>query len=115
MSVEVDNTQLQKDGGAGVADTRAQMPAARKEEDNDFAALLHAYEERAQTFSEGEVIKGRVIAISAAGVVVDVGFKSEGIIPAEQFMDDHGKLNVAVGDSVDVFLEQTENSNGYVV
>jgi small subunit ribosomal protein S1 len=116
MSVEVDNTQLQKEAGSDAADTQAaQMPDVRKEEENSFAALLHAYEERAQTFSEGEVIKGRVIAISAAGVVVDVGFKSEGIIPAEQFVDDHGKLNIKVGDSVDVFLEQTENSNGYVV
>src|SRR5512135_2046400 len=115
MSVEVDNTQLQKDGGVGAADTRAQMPAARKEEDNDFAALLHAYEERAQTFSEGEVIKGRVIAISGGGVIVDVGFKSEGIIPIEQFTNDRGQVTIKAGDAVDVFLEQTEDSNGYVV
>jgi small subunit ribosomal protein S1 len=85
------------------------------EEDGDFRALLAAYEGRTQTFSEGEVIKGRIIAITAAGVVVDVGFKSEGIIPVEQFQDDAGRCTVKVEDVVDVFLEQTEDSHGYVV
>ncbi len=85
------------------------------EEENDFESLLAAYEGRSQSFSEGEVIKGRVIAISAGGVVVDVGFKSEGIIPLEQFQDDKGRLNVKVGDEIDVFLEQTEDADGYVV
>ncbi len=91
-------------------------PDARgTEEDNNFESLLAAYEGRTQSFSEGEVIKGRVIAISAGGVVVDVGFKSEGIIPLEQFQDDKGQINVKVGDQIDVFLEQTEDADGYVV
>jgi len=116
MSVEVDSTQPRKSPSAAEAANTAPVtapPAA--DEDGSFESLLQAYEERAQTFSEGEVIKGKVIAITAGGVIVDVGFKSEGIIPAEQFMDDQGKLNVLLGDSVDVFLEQTENANGYVV
>ncbi len=117
MSVEVDNTRFQKGSSAAEA---ASQPAPERaaqgaEDEGSFESLLHAYEERAQTFSEGEVIKGKVIAITAGGVIVDVGFKSEGIIPAEQFMDDLGQLGVKVGDSVDVFLEQTENANGYVV
>ena len=85
------------------------------EEEASFETLLAAYEGRTQSFSEGEVIKGKIIAISGGGVVVDVGFKSEGIIPAEQFMDDRGQVTIQVGDSVDVFLEQTEDSRGYVV
>jgi small subunit ribosomal protein S1 len=56
-----------------------------------------------------------VIAVSGGGVVVDVGFKSEGIIPIEQFQDEKGQLHAKVGDEIDVFLEQTEDSNGYVV
>ena len=50
----------------------AQEPKAQEE---DFQTLLAAYEGRSQTFSEGEVIKGKVIALSGGGVIVDVGFK----------------------------------------
>src|SRR5215510_12090805 len=85
------------------------------EAENDFKTLLAAYEGRTQRFSEGEVVKGRIIAISGGGVVVDVGFKSEGIIPLEQFLDDRGRHSIKVDDIVDVFLEQTEDSSGYVV
>ena len=83
--------------------------------ENDFKTLLAAYEGRTQRFSEGEVVKGRIIAISGGGVVVDVGFKSEGIIPLEQFLDDRGRHSLKMGDVVDVFLEQTEDASGYVV
>jgi len=89
--------------------------AAGQQEDEDFKSLLASYEGRTQKFSEGEVIKGRVIAISAGGVIVDVGFKSEGVIPTEQFLDDHGRCTVKAGDQIDVFLEQTEDANGHVV
>src|SRR5207247_2574954 len=87
--------------------------ADRSEE--DFKSLLAAYEGKTQTFSEGEVIKGRVIAISGGGVIVDVGFKSEGVVPLEQFLDESGRSTVKMGDMVDVFLEQTEDSEGHVV
>src|SRR5512139_2977855 len=78
---------------------------AKESDENSFEALLAAYEGRTQSFSEGEVIRGKVIAISGGGVIVDVGFKSEGIIPLEQFMNDRGQVTVKAGDSIDVFLE----------
>ena len=80
-----------------------------REEEPSFESLLAAYEDRTQTFSEGEVIRGKVIAVTGTSVIVDVGFKSEGIIPLEQFLDEHGEVSVQVGDVVDVFLEQTED------
>ena len=86
-----------------------------REEEPSFESLLAAYEDRTQTFSEGEVIRGKVIAVTGTSVIVDVGFKSEGIIPLEQFLDEHGEVSVQVGDVVDVFLEQTEDSRGHVV
>ncbi len=117
MSLDVNNAQ----GTAGASATvekqsRPNEPRANGQEpENDFESLLAAYEGRTQTFSEGEVIKGRVIAVTGNGVVVDVGFKSEGIIPIEQFTDEQGKVSVKVGDAIDVFLEATEDSHGYVV
>ncbi len=117
MSFEVNGTQpaatrlKQED-----APTPPPAPAGSgHDNENDFAALLNAYEGKTQTFSEGEVVKGRVIAVTPNGVVVDVGFKSEGIIPIEQFADDRGQISVKMGDTVDVFLEATEDAAGYVV
>jgi small subunit ribosomal protein S1 len=103
--------------GADVQDRAAAGLTAgqREESEGNFAALLSAYENRTQSFSEGEVIKGRIIALSGGGVIIDVGFKSEGIIPLEQFLDDKGQSQIKVGDTVDVFLEQTEDAHGHVV
>src|SRR5262245_1223181 len=102
MSSEVNDTQ-RVPVGTPARDAGPRPPEApAHDSEPDFETLLAAYEGRTQSFSEGEVIKGRVIAISNGGVVVDVGFKSEGIIPLEQFMDDHGRTSLKVGDVVDV-------------
>ncbi|MFH1573688.1 MAG: 30S ribosomal protein S1 [Acidobacteriota bacterium] len=117
MSLEFNNTQPQGNGEDEKAPRPhdSPAPAQQKEAEGDFESLLAAYDRRGQRFSEGEVVRGKVIAISASGVVVDVGFKSEGIIPIEQFHDEKGTLLVQTGDEVDVFLEQTEDADGYVV
>src|SRR5206468_9548295 len=118
MSFDVNETRPRA-ADSSPEDGKTQEPEVfepgHSEEENDFRTLLAAYEGRSQTFSEGEVIKGKIIAISGGGVVVDVGFKSEGIIPTEQFLDESGRCAVKVGDVVDVFLEATEDSQGYVV
>jgi hypothetical protein len=117
MSFDLNDSQ--SNTGRMPEDVPAQPAASarqgQEERESDFESLLAAYEGRSQTFSEGEVIKGRVIAVTGGGVVVDVGFKSEGIIPIGQFQDDKGQVHVKVGDTIDVFLEQTEDANGYVV
>src|SRR5213596_2746597 len=113
------DTNDTRSGAGGISSEK--RPSASRETpagqqpDEDFKSLLDSYEGRTQSFSEGEVIKGRVIAISAGGVIVDVGFKSEGVIPTEQFLDEQGRCTVKEGDQIDVFLEQTEDANGHVV
>ncbi|MBN2338728.1 MAG: 30S ribosomal protein S1 [Acidobacteria bacterium] len=97
------------------AENASPAEAGTREEEASFESLLAAYEGKTQTFSEGEVIRGKVIAVTGGGVIVDVGFKSEGIIPAEQFLNERGEVAVQTGDVVDVFLEQTEDSRGHVV
>jgi len=117
MSLDINDAQTPAGGSAeGSAQSRRQASTgADQHEENNFEALLAAHEGRTQSFSEGEVIRGKVIAISGGGVIVDVGFKSEGIIPIAQFTDEQGRVSIKVGDPVDVFLEQTEDSEGYVV
>jgi small subunit ribosomal protein S1 len=64
-------------------------------------------------FEEGEVVRGRVVYVGTGEVLVDVGYKSEGAIPIEEFHR-AGKLP-NVGDEIDVYLEAKEDSEGLIV
>jgi small subunit ribosomal protein S1 len=84
-------------------------------DDAAYERLLDMYDVSFKNFAEGEVVKGIVLQVSESEVIVDVGYKSEGIIPVDEFRDETGKLSIKVGDSVDVLLEKTEDKEGYVV
>ena len=77
--------------------------------EENFAELVESSFHKAQ---EGQMRKGVVVQITPEHVMVDVGSKSEGQIPIDQFMDSEGKLTVAVGDEVEVFLEDMGDSGG---
>jgi small subunit ribosomal protein S1 len=64
-------------------------------------------------FEEGEVVRGHVVHVSATEVLVDVGYKSEGSIPIEEFQRS-GQLP-KVGEELDVYLEAKEDSEGLIV
>ena len=64
-------------------------------------------------FEEGEVVRGRVVHVGTSEVLVDVGYKSEGAIPIEEFLR-HGGLP-GVGDEIEVYLEAKEDSEGLIV
>ena len=63
----------------------------------------------------GELINGKVIAIQKDAVLVDIGFKSEGHIPLNQFQDKEGKVTVEIGDEVEVLMLSPENESGEIV
>src|SRR5213593_1057263 len=69
-----------------------------------YERLLDMYDVSFKNFAEGEVVKGIVLQVSESEVIVDVGYKSEGIIAIEEFRDETGKVNVKMGDTVDVLL-----------
>ncbi len=98
-----------------VADTTTDVEDVGEEEihddSEDFAKL---YEESIRDLREREVVSGTVVGISQDGVLVDVGYKSEGIIPKAQFTDESGELTIAEGDTVEVFLEKKEDSEGLI-
>jgi len=82
---------------------------------DEYEKLLDLYDVSFKNLAEGEVVKGRVLRILPNEVVVDVGYKSEGLIDIEEFTDPSGRVRVEVGDTIDVLLEKTENQEGYVV
>ncbi|MBI5285978.1 MAG: 30S ribosomal protein S1 [Deltaproteobacteria bacterium] len=69
------------------------------------------YEESIRKLREGEILRGKVVCITQDAVIVDIGYKSEGRVPIEEFA---GKA-VNVGDELDVFLEGRMDENGFVV
>jgi len=83
-------------------------------EDIDQETLAKLYEQSFQTFQEGEVVRGRVVYIAPEYVVVDIGYKSEGIIPIDEFKDHDGNVNVRVGDEIEVLLEFHDDDEGVV-
>ena len=64
---------------------------------------------------EGEVAKGRVISVDEDNVTIDVGFKSEGLFPTWEFMEEDGTLLIKPGDIVGVLVEEAEDQNGLIV
>jgi small subunit ribosomal protein S1 len=72
------------------------------------------FEESLRSIQHGEVVKGTVVAIDRDTVTVDVGFKSEGIIPRKEFVDPAGNLRVKEGEEIDVFVESVGDESGQI-
>jgi small subunit ribosomal protein S1 len=77
-----------------------------------FAEL---FETSVRHIKEGEVVRGRVLSVDEDNVQIDVGFKSEGLVPTWEFMDDDGTILVHAGDEVDVLVEESEDQAGRIV
>ncbi|MEA2175211.1 MAG: small subunit ribosomal protein [Blastocatellia bacterium] len=80
----------------------------------DFGQLLDQFEQEQAAFQEGEVVRGKVVGITERGVVIDFGYKSEGIVPQNEFME-NGQLLVKRGDEVDVLVKSMETHEGFPV
>jgi len=78
-----------------------------------YKSLLDEYTHLAP--AEGEVLQGTVLKVTAKDVIVDFGYKSEGLVPIEQFLGPAGELSVQAGDVVDVMIDHGEQPEGYVL
>jgi len=81
-------------------------------DDREYEELLSLYEDTLSEIAEGEIVTAHVISKTDTNVILDVGFKSEGAIPLEEFRNPD---EVVPGDTVDVFLESLEDDEGVVV
>jgi small subunit ribosomal protein S1 len=96
-------------------ETRRNFGAPRGEGEGAEERMEDWFKEDAKTseFEEGEVVRGRVVHVGSSEVLVDVGYKSEGAIPIEEFHR-HGGLP-KVGDEIEVYLEAKEDNEGLIV
>lgn len=81
---------------------------------DDFAALLDE-QLQGRDLGEGQVVHGRVVGIEKDIIIIDVGLKTEGRIPAREFGIGEGAVIPKVGDDVEVYLERVENALGEAV
>jgi small subunit ribosomal protein S1 len=80
--------------------------------DIDFGAILEQFEQEQTLFHPGELVNGTVIGITDRGVLVDFGYKSEGIVPVEEFTSPEGEMIAKVGDPVEVVIRSIYSSEG---
>ncbi len=80
-----------------------------------FAAEFEKYMSEKGNVKPGRVVTGRVVSVGKDIVTVDIGFKSEGVVPVQQFADSEGLYQVKVGDKVDVYILALENEQGQVL
>ena len=76
------------------------------------------YEETFKEYNAGDIVKGKVIKVDQSGVLVDIKYKADGLILPDELSDKHISSPaevVKVGDTIDVFIENVENKEGYVV
>ena len=78
----------------------------------DNAAMEAMYEETLKNFNEGSIVKGKIISVRDGDVLIDIGYKSEGIVPVQEFND---REEEPVGQEVEVFLERLEDEHGMIV
>ncbi len=82
------------------------------EEGGESAPSSVDYDQTFLKIAQGNIVKGRIISIGPKEVLVDIGFKSEGTIPAHEF---DSLESLKIGDELEVLLEETENDHGRIV
>src|SRR5437667_8494028 len=80
----------------------------------EYEHLLEDYSHFAPP-AEGEILQGTVLKVNAKEVIVDFGYKSEGLVPIEQFQGPGGEVQVQPGDVIDVMIDHGERPEGYVL
>jgi len=91
--------RIQSQGEGGVEDAYSQE-------------LAELYEKSIIDLKEGSIVKAKIIHVDKRDIVVDIGFKSEGMLPIREFLD---PSQIKVGDEIEVFLESLEDDEGRVV
>ena len=99
MAIE-QSTRTNPQGGGitRTAEKSTGFPQDDQVDPEEYARLLDLYDTSFRNIAEGEVVKGTVLKVTATEVIVDVGYKSEGIIAVDEFVDETGQIAVQPGD-----------------
>ena len=95
------------------AEVESQEPNPAQAESGEASDLLENLE-ALPTLAQGEIVKATVLKLTDEDVIVDVGLKSEGAIPRSELLDNEGRVTVAPGDEIDVWVEHFNEKEGTV-
>ncbi|MDJ0986816.1 MAG: 30S ribosomal protein S1 [Desulfobacterales bacterium] len=125
-----EQAELTADGADEQPDTGDQPQAQAQNEDESLkgasednstepvesmASVMDMYEESFKRFAEGEVVTGRIISIDKDHVLIDIGYKSEGQVRIEEFLDEKGEVTAKIGDSIEVMVEWWDDEDERVL
>ncbi len=89
-----------------------ELKEERDYSEEEYGSFKRLYENTLSEFVEGQLLIGKVLAISSKEVAVDIGFKSEGVIPMDEFVNPD---ELQIGDDIEVFLDNVEDQDGQLV
>ncbi len=104
--------QVPESEGTNIQATNGQDEGAMSEANEDMAQFEELFEQSLRSFQEGEIIEGTVVSADQDYVMIDIGYKSEGLIPSREFLDAEGTLTVKPGDTVEVLVERWNPEDG---
>ena len=115
-TVEVAESEADEDEAAAPTGETISEEAAAAPEPMSPESLEEAYDNSIKAFTDGEIVKGVVVDVNRDEVMIDIGFKSEGYIPASEFDVGQDDLPaVQAGDEIDVYIVRREDSEGQIV
>jgi len=82
---------------------------------DSMESVMDMYEESFKRFAEGEVVTGRIISIDKDQVLIDIGYKSEGQVRIQEFLDENGNITAKVGDPIEVMVEWWDDEDERVL
>jgi len=111
-----DNVISNQDAGGIIGEEEATGASGNSPQEKDEnIGFKELYEQSLQSVQMGGVLNGRVVQINTDSVMVDVGWKTEGYIPARELRDDQGNITINVGDEIEVLVDRRDQDGNLVL
>ena len=105
-----DSVAAAADEQTTVAEESATVEQQTSQEE-DFGSILEKFEQEQTIFHSGDLVEGKIVGISERGVLIDFGYKSEGIAPIEDFTSPTGEVTVEKGDEVEAIIKSISSGD----
>lgn len=109
VAAPTENTSAATEEKTSSAEEPATETATSGEE--DFGSILEKFEQEQTTYHAGDLVEGKIVGISDRGVLIDFGYKSEGIAPIEDFTSPEGEVTVSKGETVEVTIKSISSGD----
>jgi len=111
-----DNSISNQDASSEIGEEKtAEIPGDSLQGKEESVGFKELYEQSLQSVQMGGVLTGKVVQINADTVMVDIGWKTEGYIPARELRDDQGNITINVGDEIEVLVDRRDQDGNLVL